>query len=152
MIWRALLVVFSFAVRAEGRDCSRELLSAMRLDPDLGIMHEWFLQVPEVLVELPSGTIFAPTDAAVLSLPKEDLSLLKRELGFLRFILEFHMTADTISLGEIKNRDAALMLNGRLTSLMVMDGALWIDGSKILTGDRQVCQYYLHKIDQVLGI
>jgi uncharacterized surface protein with fasciclin (FAS1) repeats len=124
----------------------------MRLDPDLGIMHEWFLQVPEVLVELPSGTIFAPTDAAVLSLPKEDLSLLKRELGFLRFILEFHMTADTISLGEIKNRDAALMLNGRLTSLMVMDGALWIDGSKILTGDRQVCQYYLHKIDQVLGI
>ncbi len=153
---RVSLILLFFLVCGEARafDCGEVLLNTLQRDPELTLAAEFLSRSPSTLSDINSlskTTFFVPVNAAFLALDEQDLSLLKRNSDFLNYILEFHITAGTVTLRAARSLDAALMLNGRLASLMVWDNHLWLDDAQVLSGDQFICNSLVHKIDHVLG-
>lgn len=96
-------------------------------------------------------TIFAPTDDAFKKLPEGTIAtLLKPEnKEKLASILKYHVVAGKVMAADVKSGEVA-MLNGSKSTLKVADGAVTIDGAKIVKTDIIGTNGVIHVIDSVI--
>lgn len=98
-------------------------------------------------------TVFAPTDEAFSALGEDTINALLGDLDTLSDILLYHVIA-----GSAVDSMTALSLagmtvemgNGDLAQLTLIDGALFIDGARIIATDIQASNGVIHVIDAVM--
>ncbi len=99
-------------------------------------------------------TLFAPTDRAFEQLPRGAVeNLLKPEnKAQLTDILTYHVAKGQLPAEEVTqlNGKDLTMLNGKTTKIEVKDGAVYINGAKVLKTDIPASNGVIHVIDTVL--
>lgn len=107
------------------------------------------------LVETLSGdgpfTIFAPTNEAFAKLPEGTVeTLLKPEnKDKLTGILTYHVVAGKVMAADVKAGKVATV-NGKEATIEVKDGAVMIDGAKVVKTDLVGKNGVIHVIDSVI--
>lgn len=97
-------------------------------------------------------TVFAPTDEAFAKLPKGTVeTLLKPEnKDQLVDILTYHVVSGKVPSKVAVTLKEATPLNKKQLKLMVKDGSLFINNSKVTTADINCSNGVIHVIDKVL--
>lgn len=97
-------------------------------------------------------TVFAPTDEAFAKLPAGTVEeLLKPEnKAKLIDILTYHVVAGKVEAKEAMKLSTATALNKKAITLVVKDGALYLNDSKVTTADVECSNGVIHIIDSVL--
>lgn len=97
-------------------------------------------------------TVFAPTDEAFARLPAGTVeSLLEPEnKAKLQAILTYHVVAGSVSASEVVKLKSAKTVNGQSVSIKVADGAVSINGAKVVKTDIQTSNGVIHVIDTVI--
>ncbi len=107
------------------------------------------------LVETLQGTgpftVFAPTDAAFAKLPKDTLeNLLKPEnKDKLVAILTYHVVPGKVQAADVKSGEVKTV-NGKKLDIKVTDGAVTVNGAKVVTTDIPASNGVIHLIDTVV--
>jgi uncharacterized surface protein with fasciclin (FAS1) repeats len=96
-------------------------------------------------------TVFAPNNAAFAALPEGILeSLLKPEnKEKLVAILTYHVVAGKLMAADVKAGDVATVQGDKAT-IKVEDGAVSIDGAKVIKTDIAASNGVIHVIDKVI--
>jgi uncharacterized surface protein with fasciclin (FAS1) repeats len=97
-------------------------------------------------------TVFAPTDEAFAKLPAGTVEeLLKPEnKAKLTDILTYHVVAGKVDAKAAMKLSTATALNKKAITLVVKDGALHLNDSKVTTADVAASNGVIHIIDAVL--
>lgn len=97
-------------------------------------------------------TVFAPTDEAFAKLPAGTVDeLLKPEnKAKLTDILTYHVVAGKVDAKAAMKLSTATALNKKAITLVVKDGALYLNDSKVTTADVEASNGVIHIIDSVL--
>ncbi|MCC7388353.1 MAG: fasciclin domain-containing protein [Phycisphaerales bacterium] len=97
-------------------------------------------------------TVFAPTDEAFALLPKGTVeTLLKPEnKDKLASILKYHVVAGRVYAADAAKLSAAETLNGQSVVIDLADGALRIDGARVVKADIDASNGVIHVIDRVI--
>lgn len=97
-------------------------------------------------------TVFAPTDSAFAKVDKATLaSLLKPEnRDALRSVLTYHVVAGKLTGADLVSRSGASTLNGQLVGFSFTDGALRVNGARVMQLDVNTDNGVIHIIDSVL--
>lgn len=97
-------------------------------------------------------TVFAPTDEAFAKLPAGTVEeLLKPEnKAKLTDILTYHVVAGKVDAKAAMKLSTATALNKKALTLVVKDGALFLNDSKVTTADVEASNGVIHIIDSVL--
>lgn len=97
-------------------------------------------------------TVFAPTDEAFAKLPAGTVEeLLKPEnKAKLTDILTYHVVAGKVDAKAAMKLSTATALNKKAITLVVKDGALHLNDSKVTTADVEASNGVIHIIDAVL--
>jgi len=97
-------------------------------------------------------TVFAPTDEAFAKLPKGTLeSLLKPEnKDQLVAILKLHVVPARVSLATALERASAITLSEERVAIAFKDGAVRVNGAKLVAADIGATNGVIHVIDTVL--
>jgi len=97
-------------------------------------------------------TVFAPTDEAFAKLPAGTVEeLLKPEnKAKLTDILTYHVVAGKVDAKAAMKLSTATALNKKPITLVVKDGALYLNDSKVTTADVEASNGVIHIIDAVL--
>ena len=99
-------------------------------------------------------TLFAPTDRAFEQLPKGALDELLKSSNKDKLvdILMHHVAEGKLSAEEIAklNGQELTMFNGQPAKIEVKDGAVFIDGARILKTDIETSNGVIHIIDMVI--
>lgn len=97
-------------------------------------------------------TVFAPTDAAFGKLPKGTLEkLVKPEnKDKLTAILTYHVVPKKIMAKDVKGMKSAKTVNGKNLSFSVKNGAVMVDGAKVVKADIVTSNGVIHVIDSVV--
>jgi uncharacterized surface protein with fasciclin (FAS1) repeats len=97
-------------------------------------------------------TVFAPTDAAFGKLPKGTLeTLVKPEnKAKLTAILTYHVVPKKLMAKDVKGMKSAKTVNGKDLSFSVKDGAVMVDGAKVIKADIVTSNGVIHVIDSVV--
>lgn len=97
-------------------------------------------------------TVFAPTDEAFAKLPAGTVEeLLKPEnKAKLTDILTYHVVAGKVDAKAAMKLSTATALNKKAITLVVKDGALYLNDSKVTTADVEASNGVIHIIDSVL--
>ncbi len=97
-------------------------------------------------------TVFAPTDAAFAKLPAGTVeTLLKPEnKAKLVDILTYHVVAGNVEAEAAMKLSKATALNKKDIKLVVKEGALYLNDSKVSTADVKCSNGVIHIIDAVL--
>lgn len=108
------------------------------------------------LAETLSGTgpftVFAPTNEAFAKLPKGTVEdLLKPEnKDKLVAILTYHVVPGTVKAKDVVGLSEAKTVNGKAVKVTVKDGAVMIDGAKVVKTDITSKNGVIHVIDAVI--
>jgi len=108
------------------------------------------------LVDALSGkgpfTVFAPTDEAFAKLPEGTLeSLLKPEAkGKLQDILKYHVVSGKVMAADVVKLTSAKTLGGKEVKVVVKDGTVMVNKSKVVKTDIECTNGVIHVIDTVL--
>ncbi|XHC26618.1 MAG: fasciclin domain-containing protein [Phycisphaerales bacterium] len=108
------------------------------------------------LVDTLSGagslTVFAPTDEAFANLPDGTVeSLLRPEnREALKSLLLYHVVKGPVFASDAIAAESAKTLNGEAVETSLLDGALFIDESRVLANDIEASNGVVHVIDRVL--
>ena len=98
--------------------------------------------------------VFAPTDRAFEQLPKGALDELLKPANKNKLVdvLTYHVAQGKLPAAEVTklNGKELTMLNGKPAKIEVKDGAVFIDGAKILKTDIEASNGVIHVIDTVL--
>jgi uncharacterized surface protein with fasciclin (FAS1) repeats len=97
-------------------------------------------------------TVFAPTDEAFAKLPAGTVEeLLKPEnKAKLRAILTYHVVPGRVMASQVTGMKSAKTLNGESLSIAVGNGAVTIDGARVVKADVVSSNGVIHVIDTVL--
>ena len=97
-------------------------------------------------------TVFAPTDEAFAKLPDGTLeSLLKPEnKAKLQAILKYHVVPGRVPAEKVVGMKGAVTLQGQRANIRVVDGAVMIDGAKVVKTDIDCTNGVVHVIDHVI--
>ena len=97
-------------------------------------------------------TVLAPTDEAFAKLPAGTVeTLLKPEnKQQLIDVLTFHVIPAKVLANQVRKLDGAKSLNGQRIDIGLEDGALTIDGAKLMQTDIDCSNGVIHVIDQVI--
>lgn len=97
-------------------------------------------------------TVFAPTDEAFAKLPKGTVEeLLKPEnKEQLTSILTYHVVAGNVMAKDFVGMKSAKTVNGQSLTIAVKDGAVNVDGAKVVKTDINCSNGVIHVIDAVL--
>ncbi len=97
-------------------------------------------------------TVFAPTDAAFAKLPAGTVeSLLKPEnKAKLQAILTYHVVAGSVGSKDVVKLKTVKTVNGQSVSIEVADGAVSVDGAKVVQTDIAASNGVIHVIDSVI--
>jgi uncharacterized surface protein with fasciclin (FAS1) repeats len=111
------------------------------------------------LVEVLKGegpfTVFAPTDEAFAALPKGTVEGLLADKPELRGVLTYHVVSGKILAGDLAAKGAGTLnvetVNGQsLTVIVAKDGAVTVDGAKVVATDIMAGNGVIHVIDAVV--
>lgn len=97
-------------------------------------------------------TVLAPTDEAFAKLPKGTVeSLLKPEnKETLKKIISHHVIKGRVYSDQIAKAATAVSLDGQTLTPMVKDGAVSINGAKVVKADVEATNGVIHVIDRVI--
>lgn len=97
-------------------------------------------------------TVFAPTDAAFAALPPGTLEeLLKPEnRRKLVAILTYHVVPGRVSASQAAKLDSATTVQGGALAIRARDGAVTVDGARVVAADVAASNGVIHVIDKVL--
>src|SRR5690606_5905621 len=97
-------------------------------------------------------TVFAPTDAAFAALPAGTVDdLLKPEnKDKLVAVLTYHVVPGSYPAARVASMDKATTVNGDSVDIRAADGAVTVDGAKVLKADVAASNGVIHVIDKVL--
>jgi transforming growth factor-beta-induced protein len=98
-------------------------------------------------------TVFAPTDAAFAALEEANpgtIEALLADVEALAEILTYHVVAGRLAGADIAQRAALVTLEGRTVEVIVVQGALFIDGVRVTVADVAASNGVIHVIDAVL--
>jgi uncharacterized surface protein with fasciclin (FAS1) repeats len=106
------------------------------------------------LVDTLSGdgpfTVFAPTDDAFAKLPEGTIPALLKDKEKLTAILTYHVVAGSVMAKDVVNLTSAKTVNGQSLSIMVKEGAVMVDGAKVVKTDIVCSNGVIHVIDSVV--
>jgi uncharacterized surface protein with fasciclin (FAS1) repeats len=97
-------------------------------------------------------TVFAPTDEAFAALPEGTVeSLLKPEnRDKLTAILTYHVVPGKVMASDVVKLSSAKTVEGSDVQIEVKDGAVYVDGAKVLKADVPASNGVIHVIDKVI--
>lgn len=97
-------------------------------------------------------TVFAPTDEAFAKLPAGTVEMLLKPENKAKLvdILTYHVVSGKVEAKEAMKLNTATALNKKTIKLLVKDGSLFLNGSKVTTADVQATNGVIHIIDAVL--
>jgi len=97
-------------------------------------------------------TVLAPTDEAFAKLPPGTVETLLQPENKQQLIdvLTFHVIPAKVPANQVRKLDGAKSLNGQQIDIGLQDGALTIDGAKLVKTDIECSNGVIHVIDQVI--
>lgn len=97
-------------------------------------------------------TVFAPSDAAFAKLPRGTVEGLLADRAALTSLLTFHVVPGRVAAADIVRGNGASpnTVNGQPLDIVVRDGAVYVNGAKVVTADVQASNGVIHVIDTVL--
>ena len=97
-------------------------------------------------------TVFAPTDEAFAKLPEGTIaSLLKPEnKAELQAILTYHVVPGKVMAKDVVNLKSATTVQGSKVKIKMDNGAVMIDGAKVVQADVSTTNGVIHVIDSVI--
>ncbi len=97
-------------------------------------------------------TVFAPNDAAFGKIPSEAIQdLLKPEnKEKLASILTYHVVSGKVMAADVVKLTSAKTVNGQEVSIKIVDGAVMVDGAKVIATDIECENGVIHVIDSVI--
>lgn len=150
--------IFNISIYANPADYAnkyidRDIMDVLSELPELSTLKHAFelTELTQTMRGMQDITLFAPSNDAFSRIPAQELEELLANKGLLTYILEFHVSEERITAIEAKSRYHALMLNGRLTSLMVEGDYIYIDDAKLIVIDIPTSNGIIHIINNVLG-
>ena len=129
----------------------KNLMQTLREDPRLKIFSSALAEVglADVLSGLGPLTVFAPTDWAFESLPKEREALVA-DKRILSTVLRYHILLVRVDAPEMENLEDTRSLRGDMVRFDANDGILRVNGIRSLQSDIECTNGILHVIDGVL--
>lgn len=94
-------------------------------------------------------TIFAPSDAAFKSLPKDHLQRLKKDKQMLRKFLLHHVVSGSHKLDAVMKADSLDSLNGEI-DVRRLDGEDYLETARVISANHEARNGMIHVIDRVL--
>ncbi|MEO5815201.1 MAG: fasciclin domain-containing protein [Gemmatimonadaceae bacterium] len=97
-------------------------------------------------------TVFAPTDAAFAKLPAGTVEALLKDKAKLTAILTLHVLSGKVMSSDVVKANGAkpASLEGEKLNIVVRNGAVYVDGAKVVTADIVASNGVIHVIDTVL--
>jgi len=97
-------------------------------------------------------TVFAPTDEAFADLPAGTVeSLLRPEnRDKLTAILTYHVVPGKVMASDVVKLSSAKTVQGSSVSIEVEDGAVYVDGARVVKADVPASNGVIHVIDKVI--
>ena len=96
-------------------------------------------------------TIFAPTNAAFASLPEARLDMLMADSALLAETLKFHLVSGSLKTTDLASLSTLTTLQGGTIAVSTgSDGALSVEGIRIVTSDVEASNGVIHFIHQLL--
>jgi uncharacterized surface protein with fasciclin (FAS1) repeats len=95
-------------------------------------------------------TVFAPTDDAFAALPEGTIDALLADIPALTDILLYHVVEGKVMAANVVELSSAQTLQGQLVDIAVEDGAVMIDGAKVIITDIEASNGVIHVIDAVI--
>jgi len=97
-------------------------------------------------------TVFAPTDEAFAALPAGTVeSLLRPEnRDKLTAILTYHVVPGKVMASDVVKLSSAKTVQGSSVSIEVEDGAVYVDGARVVKADVPASNGVIHVIDKVI--
>jgi uncharacterized surface protein with fasciclin (FAS1) repeats len=97
-------------------------------------------------------TVFAPTDEAFAKIPRETLAdLLKPEnKAKLAGVLTYHVVPGKVMAADVVKLRGAVSVNGQRLDIQVVEGAVTLDGAKVVKTDIAASNGVIHVIDAVV--
>ena len=95
-------------------------------------------------------TVFAPNDAAFAKIPAETLNALVADKEALTSILGLHVVAGKVMAADVVGITEATTITGGKLSIKVMNGEVYINGSKVIATDILTSNGVIHVIDTVI--
>ena len=97
-------------------------------------------------------TVFAPTDEAFAKLPAGTVeSLLEpANKAKLRRILTYHVVAGKVTAGDVMKKSSAKAVSGDTLTFVARNGAVMVDGARVVKADVAATNGVIHVIDEVL--
>ncbi|MBC8159797.1 MAG: fasciclin domain-containing protein [Roseiflexaceae bacterium] len=108
---------------------------------------------PVVKDPMATLTVFAPTDAAFAKLPKETVDALLADKEALKKVLLYHVLGSVVTSQDVAGMGGAGMpatVNGATVDVTTKDGAVYVNGAKVVVADIKVGNGVIHAIDTVL--
>ena len=106
----------------------------------------------EAVAGLEAATVFAPTNEAFAKIPEATLEQVLADSELLKSILLYHVIGKTLVAQDVlaMGGQAIETLNGKGVTPNLVDGAAFINQSKIIETDRAASNGVIHVIDSVL--
>ena len=97
-------------------------------------------------------TVFAPTDAAFAALPAGTVeSLLRPEnKDKLVAVLTYHVVPGRVTASQVAGLSRAKTVQGGDVAIVAADGAVTVDGARVVTADVMATNGVIHVVDKVL--
>ncbi|MGZ4250331.1 MAG: fasciclin domain-containing protein [Solirubrobacteraceae bacterium] len=94
-------------------------------------------------------TVFAPSDEAFAKLPDGVVQSLLATPDTLADVVNYHLVPGRITAANIAGRISAETVQGEDLAIS-NNGAMWIDGARLVASDIQASNGVIHVIDRVL--
>jgi len=143
-----LSVAFAAQAPAQGKDIVDTAVAAGNFTTLARLLTE------AGLVETMKGpgpyTVFAPTDEAFAKVPKETVDALVKDKAKLQKVLTYHVLTSKWSSDDIKMVPSTGTALGPKVEFGEKDGALTVNGAKVIHADIDCTNGMVHVIDAVL--
>jgi uncharacterized surface protein with fasciclin (FAS1) repeats len=94
-------------------------------------------------------TVFAPTDEAFARIPEADLKALLADKDKLTAVLTYHVIPARVQAADVKPGEVTTV-QGSTLEVSVVDGAVMVDGARVLSTDITASNGVIHVIDSVI--
>lgn len=95
-------------------------------------------------------TVFAPSDEAFAKIPQADLKKLLSNKEQLTKVLLYHVVSGQVNAAQAMKLDMATTVEGSDVKITRKDGAVFINGAKVVKADVMASNGVIHVIDTVI--
>jgi uncharacterized surface protein with fasciclin (FAS1) repeats len=95
-------------------------------------------------------TVFAPSDEAFAKLPEGTIESLLKDKKKLASVLTYHVVPGKVMAADVVKLDKATTVQGQDIAITKKDGAVMVDGAKVVMTDIEASNGVIHVIDAVI--